>query len=212
MLADTEEVALTFEQSTHGSGNAVQTTRIRHPIASIFHLFFKSMAIFLYLFSTLFYSNFITIFVVLIIFLSMDFWTVKNITGRLLVGLRWWNHIDENGQSKWIFENRKTNQNNMSVLESTTEVTIFWLALMIADLVWITFFLVSLLTFSFKWMTIIIVALILNGSNTYGFLKCKYGSEQNIQSIATNFFGRQMIRSVFEKFSSSNQQNQAGQS
>ena len=37
----------------------------------------------------------------------MDFWTVKNITGRLLVGLRWWNHIDENGQSKWIFENRK---------------------------------------------------------------------------------------------------------
>lgn len=107
MLADTEEVALTFEQSTIGSGNAVQTTRIRHPIALFFHLFFKSLAIFLYFFSSLFYSNFITIFVILIIFLSMDFWTVKNITGRLLVGLRWWNHIDESGQSKWIFENRK---------------------------------------------------------------------------------------------------------
>lgn len=36
----------------------------------------------------------------------------------------------------------------------------------------------------------------LNGSNTYGFLKCKYGSEQNMQSIATNFFGKQMLRSV----------------
>ncbi|CAF1117330.1 unnamed protein product [Brachionus calyciflorus] len=142
----------------------------------------------------------------------MDFWTVKNITGRLLVGLRWWNHIDESGQSKWIFENRKTNQNNMSVLESTTEATIFWLALFIADIVWVTFLFISILTFSFKWMTIIIVGLILNISNTYGFLKCKYGSEQNIQSMATNFFGRQMIRSVIEKISSSNQQNQSNQS
>ena len=37
----------------------------------------------------------------------MDFWTVKNVTGRLLVGLRWWNHVDEDGKSHWVFENRK---------------------------------------------------------------------------------------------------------
>ncbi|CAF0992125.1 unnamed protein product [Brachionus calyciflorus] len=210
MLADTEEVALTFEQSTiGGSSNLVQTNRIRHPIALFFHLFFRSLAIFLYLFSTVFYSSFITIFVITIICLSMDFWTVKNITGRLLVGLRWWNHVDENGKSSWVFENRKTSQsNNLSVLESTTEASIFWLAIIAADLVWVTFFLVSLLTFSFKWMTIIMVALMLNGSNTYGFLKCKYGSEQNMQNIATNFFGKQMLRSVYERFSSGNQQNQ----
>ena len=40
----------------------------------------------------------------------MDFWTVKNITGRLLAGLRWWNHIDEDGKSQWIFENKKVNE------------------------------------------------------------------------------------------------------
>lgn len=28
-------------------------------------------------------------------------------TGRLLVGLRWWNYIDEEGNSKWMFESRK---------------------------------------------------------------------------------------------------------
>ena len=31
----------------------------------------------------------------------------QNVTGRLLVGLRWWNHIDEDGKGRWIFEARK---------------------------------------------------------------------------------------------------------
>ena len=34
----------------------------------------------------------------------MDFWTVKNVSGRLLVGLRWWNDVDEAGQNHWRFE------------------------------------------------------------------------------------------------------------
>ena len=43
-------------------------------------------------------------FVSCIILLAFDFWTVKNITGRLLVGLRWWSYVQENGQSEWVFE------------------------------------------------------------------------------------------------------------
>lgn len=87
----------------------------RHPIAVVFHLLFRSSAIVLYLFASLFFSSFITIFVVMLALLSMDFWTVKNVSGRLLVGLRWWNHIDEDGKSHWIFENRKViaNLNNL---------------------------------------------------------------------------------------------------
>lgn len=41
---------------------------------------------------------------------SMDFWTVKNITGRLLVGLRWWNFVDEDGQNHWKYESAKVSQ------------------------------------------------------------------------------------------------------
>lgn len=26
---------------------------------------------------------------------AVDFWITKNVTGRLLVGLRWWEEIDE---------------------------------------------------------------------------------------------------------------------
>ncbi len=28
-----------------------------------------------------------------VLLLAFDFWTVKNVSGRLLVGLRWWNEV-----------------------------------------------------------------------------------------------------------------------
>ena len=183
-------------------------------------MLFRTLAILLYVFASIFFSSFITIFVVIIICLSLDFWTVKNITGRLLVGLRWWNHVDEDGKSNWIYENRKVidtlnfyshrvisnfhlfiKKNNgpqgaSNYVESTTEATIFWSSIIICDVIWSVFLMISLLTFSFKWMTIIMVAIMLNLSNTYGFLKCRYGSEQNMQNMATTFFGKQMFKSV----------------
>jgi hypothetical protein len=70
-------------------------------------MLFRAIAISLFLFSSLFFDNFISIFVTTILFLSLDFWTVKNITGRLLVGLRWWNYVDDDGKSHWVYENRK---------------------------------------------------------------------------------------------------------
>uniref|UniRef100_A0A0E9PZY1 Golgi apparatus membrane protein TVP23 homolog n=1 Tax=Anguilla anguilla TaxID=7936 RepID=A0A0E9PZY1_ANGAN len=45
--------------------------------------------------------------VTIILLLSSDFWTVKNITGRLMVGLRWWNQVDDDGKSQWMFGSRK---------------------------------------------------------------------------------------------------------
>ncbi|KAL5017826.1 hypothetical protein ScPMuIL_003548 [Solemya velum] len=81
--------------------------RFKHPLAVLFHLVFRVFALVAYLFCGWFSSSFITNFVLVVIFLSMDFWTVKNITGRLLVGLRWWNHVDDDGKSHWIYESRK---------------------------------------------------------------------------------------------------------
>lgn len=33
----------------------------------------------------------------------------QNVTGRLMVGLRWWNQVDDDGRSHWVFEARKVN-------------------------------------------------------------------------------------------------------
>ena len=43
-------------------------------------------------------------FVIVVLFAAVDFWTVKNITGRLLVNLRWTTEIDDFGNEKWIYE------------------------------------------------------------------------------------------------------------
>lgn len=79
----------------------------RHPYVTLFHLAFRIAAIIVYLLCGLFSNSFIASFVTVVLLLSMDFWTVKNITGRLMVGLRWWNYVDDDGKSHWIFESRK---------------------------------------------------------------------------------------------------------
>lgn len=59
--------------------------------------------------------------------LAFDFWTVKNISGRLLVGylfiklrLRWWNEIKDDGTSEWVFESRENSVNN------SVDKSFFW--------------------------------------------------------------------------------------
>ncbi|XP_039056403.1 Golgi apparatus membrane protein-like protein ECHIDNA [Hibiscus syriacus] len=47
---------------------------------------------------------FVIIFVVTVVLAALDFWVVKNISDRILVGLRWWNEINEKSESMWRFE------------------------------------------------------------------------------------------------------------
>ena len=68
----------------------------------------------------------------------------------------------------------------MSVLESTTEATIFWLAMIIADIVWVTFLLISMLTFSFKWMVSFFL-LFLQDKIDINFEKDNYYSRYNFE-------------------------------
>lgn len=78
--------------------------RFSHPIAAFFFLAFRVGALLMYLLGSIFTDNFTLVFVVTILLLAFDFWTVKNVSGRLLVGLRWWNEIQEDGSNKWVFE------------------------------------------------------------------------------------------------------------
>lgn len=77
---------------------------MKHPTAGLFHLLFKCLALTLYMFGSWITSNFVILFVLIELCLAFDFWTVKNITGRYMVGLRWWNKINENGDSTWMYE------------------------------------------------------------------------------------------------------------
>jgi Eukaryotic protein of unknown function (DUF846) len=128
--------------------NPAGTNALSHPYVTFFHLFFRSTAIVVYILCGWFSDSFITSFVFVILLLSADFWTVKNITGRLLVGLRWWNYVDDAGVSHWVFESKKGTNTKINARESR----LFWAALILSPALWTLFFIVALFGFKFKWM------------------------------------------------------------
>ncbi|PKU39993.1 hypothetical protein llap_9699 [Limosa lapponica baueri] len=72
-----------------------------------------------------------------------------NVTGRLLVGLRWWNQIDEDGKSHWVFEARRVPTRAAS---TEAEARIFWLGLIICPVIWTVFFFSTLFSLKLKWL------------------------------------------------------------
>ncbi|XP_069941101.1 uncharacterized Golgi apparatus membrane protein-like protein CG5021 isoform X2 [Cherax quadricarinatus] len=108
---DLDQVPLLDNDDTLGFGEEDEPKgRLKHPMVTLFHLMFRTAALVVYELCGFVSNGFIGPFITIVILLSMDFWTVKNITGRLMVGLRWWNYIDDEGQSHWVFEARKVSQ------------------------------------------------------------------------------------------------------
>ena len=91
-----------------------------------------------------------------------------------MVGLRWWNYIDEDGESKWVFESRSDDPSNIERL-SSTEVYIFWAGLIFAPVFWVLFFFTALFSFKLKWLVLVFIGLSLSGSNLLGYLRCRMG-------------------------------------
>jgi len=167
----------------------------KHPVAVIFHLIFRALAVLTYLMCGWFSNSFISCFVSILIFLSLDFWTVKNVTGRLLVGLRWWNYVDDEGKSHWVFESRKAEE---AALMDTAEAQVFWLALVLTPVVWFLLLFVSFFRLNVRWFVVVIIALVMNGANLYGYLRCKLGGgESGTFSVMSNLMGRQVITNMF---------------
>ncbi|XP_034939079.1 uncharacterized Golgi apparatus membrane protein-like protein CG5021 isoform X2 [Chelonus insularis] len=176
-----------------GEEDEVQSGKLKHPYVTLFHLAFRTLAIVVYMFCSWFTDGFIGSFVTIMLLLSMDFWTVKNITGRLMVGLRWWNYIDDDGKSHWIFESKKEQQ--LSRI-NPTEARIFWLGLIIYPLLWGIFFIAALFSFKFKWLLLVCIAFVLNGANLYGYVKCKMGKDKNISAATSDFLRKQVMQNV----------------
>ncbi|NP_001232938.1 uncharacterized protein LOC100572680 [Acyrthosiphon pisum] len=181
-----------------GEENTANSTKLPHPCVTFFHLFFRVSAVLIYFFGRIFTDSFITLFVLIILLLSMDFWIVKNITGRIMVGLRWWNYVDDDGVSHWVYESRKHRVNS-------SEYRIFWAGLWSVTGMWILFFITSLFSINFKWMLLVSIALTLNIANLHGYIKCKGGNQENmgISSMASSFIF-QNIGKVRETMSSLN--------
>ena len=63
-------------------------------------------------------------FVFVVIFSSLDFWFIKNVSGRILVGLRYWNEIKQDGSEVWVYENDNEKKKLLLILKYFGEVFI----------------------------------------------------------------------------------------
>ncbi|XP_028264406.1 Golgi apparatus membrane protein TVP23 homolog A-like [Parambassis ranga] len=190
MADDTEDVELDF--AADEQERAQKHTVIRHPLASFFHLFFRVVAIVVYVLCDWISKNFASCFILIITLLSFDFWSVKNVTGRLLVGLRWWNQIDEDGRSLWVFEAKKTSGGCDTGTE--TEARIFWLGLIICPLIWTFFFFTSLFSMKIKWLSLVVASISLQLANLYGYLRCKAGGQDGQPADKNSFTGQHLLQ------------------
>ncbi|GAB5354586.1 hypothetical protein AAMO2058_000131500 [Amorphochlora amoebiformis] len=177
-LSDAEDLDIVEDGVQEGEEKAQRTT-------VLFHLLFKGLGIFFYVFASLIFgTENVIAFVVIVLLHAFDFWTVKNVTGRLLVGLRWWNEVNEDGSNNWIFESRPEGRQ-----VNANESRIFWTALILTPLIWITFALTSLTNFNFLWFILCCVAITLSGTNLWGYYKCRYTSGTARRALANYAVG-----------------------
>jgi hypothetical protein len=72
----------------------------------------------------------------------VDFYYIKNIAGRRLVGLRWWNEVNhQTGETHWVFESADPESRSINA----TDKRFFWIALYAQPALWIVMGVVAII-------------------------------------------------------------------
>jgi hypothetical protein len=115
----------------------------KQPYICFIHLLFKMLAITVYMFGAVLLNS-ASIFLMVSIVAVIDFWITKNITGRLLVGLRWWSVIGQDGAEEWKFETI-----DQHIEDNSIDKSIFWKTQILSCTFWALILVLKLLTFGF---------------------------------------------------------------
>ncbi|OBR05001.1 Golgi apparatus membrane protein TVP23 [Colletotrichum higginsianum IMI 349063] len=174
-----------------------------HPITLLTFLSFRISSVLVYFLGLWIIrsirSNRIMIFIITILLLAADFYYLKNIAGRRLVGLRWWNEVDaQTGDSQWVFESSEPGTKTIN----PTDSRFFWLALYTQPILWVLLAIFALVRLQFLWLPLVVIALVLTIMNAMAFSRCdKFSHASNMAgsalysgglagSIASNMVGR----------------------
>jgi len=158
-----------------------------HGGARLFHLLFKGFAVVYYLLCESIFrvKSFVTNFVILLVFISADFWVVKNVTGRLLVGLRWWNDVAEEGDG-WRFETLEEGQRQVNA----SDRVVFWGGLVGNMAIWVLYTLMTLFQISnWEYLLVCVIALMMGFSNLYGYFKCSKEARNAVRNAQEALVG-----------------------
>ena len=150
-----------------------------HPCICLFTFIFKIAAFVIYIIISFFTNQKGLIYLSVILLGSVDFWITKNISGRFLVGLRWWNEVKKDGKEVWIFESKNEK------IEATADKSVFWTSLYINGGGWAILFLFKLITLSVTNAIIAFTMLIFAWINLYGFFKCSKEQQNKLSKIGS---------------------------
>ena len=114
------------------------------------------------MFMNLFTKSSVSVFVTVLLSSCLDFWVTKNLTGRSLIGLRWWSSNDisseedldaqssaetKDEEKSWYFESYDFEVNN-----STMDSSVFWLAQSSSAAFWSIFMVLKVLGLNLFWV------------------------------------------------------------
>ncbi|RDA85635.1 hypothetical protein CP532_3539 [Ophiocordyceps camponoti-leonardi (nom. inval.)] len=193
----------TATTAQHSASGSLSWRLSSHPITLLTFLIFRTSSVVIYFLGLWVIKSMIMIFIITILLLAADFYYLKNIAGRRLVGLRWWNEVDpQTGDSKWVFESSDPS----SRVINATDSRFFWLALYVQPLLWFVMAILALVRLQFLWLPLVVIALILTIMNSLAFSRCdKFSQASNMAgsalgttnlagSIASNMVGRWFSR------------------
>ena len=148
-----------------------------NPGIVLFTLLFKALAVVCFLLLGIFGVSDALIFIIVVILNAFDFWFVKNVSGRILVGLRWWNEVKDDGTEVWIFESDHEKR------ATSIDTTLFWTSLYVTPLFWGVFLVIELFGLSLMWFLVCLISFVLTFSNTVGYYKCSGEQKKKISNF-----------------------------
>ncbi|KAF1818100.1 DUF846-domain-containing protein [Dissoconium aciculare CBS 342.82] len=144
-----------------------------HPITLVTFLAFRISSLLPYLLGLLFTDDLVLVFIITILLLAADFYYLKNIAGRRLVGLRWWNEVNtQTGDTHWVFESAPQPNEPGGRVVNATDRRFFWLALYVQPALWIALAIWATVSLKFLWLPLVVIALVLTITNTLAFSRC----------------------------------------
>ena len=154
-----------------------------NPLVALITVILKLSSIVCFFLLSIFISNDALIMIIIILLGAADFWMTKNISGRILVGLRWYNLLKiETNQEIWRFEGKN------EIKEANADRVTFWTSLYLYNLIWIFLFIWELIRINFVWSFICLILCILAFTNTYGFFRCSRIQQKGAVYVAKKYF------------------------
>ncbi|XP_051912315.1 Golgi apparatus membrane protein TVP23 homolog B-like [Hippocampus zosterae] len=121
----------------------------------------------------------------------IDFWYTKNVSGRRMVGLRWWINFDEEGEEEWKFECR-VNEDMVNPVASK----IFWFTMYGTEVAWLILLFFNVFKLSISNVTVCAMGAVVVGVNLYAFHKCSNAQKKRVGELA-NRLGADVTKQLF---------------